>query len=718
VALGTSGKLDASNVPYTESQLTAGALQWPKPYPTVFRPDNSGVDDLWHAAINGRGRFVNAQSPDEAKFGIGKIFTDLALTGGVRAGVGFPSINLGSTVITYRDGFEPNWGGSLTKLQIDPSTNPATIVSTFWEASTQLNAQLTIIPTVKDTPWFTERKIVTMTETGTAVPFLWANLSANQRDSLAPGKPAARGQMILEFLRGNRLKEGDKLGKLRQRVSALGDFADSGAVIIGKPSAPYRDADDPGYGAFKASLAGRATRIYAGANDGMLHVFDDATGNETWAYIPSVLFRGGLAGGDVSAGLGALAYQDGGLPPFKHHYFVDGTVRVLDVNFAAETAGQDWRSLLVGGLGKGGAAYYALDVTDPGAITTEAAAATKVLWEFKPADMGYSYGRPVITKTRAFGGAWVVVLATGYNNPSGVGKLYFVRASDGTLLKTMSTGVGSPGSPSGLAHPSGYTKDYHNQLAEQIYAGDLMGNLWRFDVSDANPGNWTVGQLGLLVDSANQPQPVTTPPQIEVDISNGVDRWVFVGTGKLYDDSDQVDLQQQTFYAIRDGTADAPWPLPALPNSRSTAGMELITNVAAQDFGLTGKPAKGWYDDLPIGQRIVVPPVAALSIAAYIGTSAQTDPCLTGLQATVFGRDYATGKSDLTDAGGNVVESISIAEGGVGLEIVSLSTAAGGIPDIRIVITPALKNRPPIFLKPKPPSLFSQHRMSWRLLGE
>ncbi|MEO8739803.1 MAG: PilC/PilY family type IV pilus protein [Casimicrobiaceae bacterium] len=719
VSLGTSGKLNASNVALTEGLLAGGSLQWPKPYPTVFRPDNSGVDDLWHAAVNGRGRFVNAQSPDEAKFGIGKIFLDIANQSGVRAGVGFQSINLGSTVYVYRTAFEPNWGGSLAKIQIDPNTTPATVIAQAWEASTQLDAQLTIIPTVIDTPWFTERKIVTMNESGTAVPFLWANLGANQRDSLAPGKPPARGQLILEFLRGSRLKEGDKLGKLRQRPSALGDFADSGAIYVGPPTAPYRDSDDPGYGAFKSTYSGRAARIYAGANDGMLHAFDDTTGNETWAYIPSVLYRGGLAGGDVNAGLGALAYQDGALPPFKHHYYVDGTVRVLDVNFAAETAGLNWRSILVGGLGKGGAAYYAVDVTDPSAITTEAAAAARVLWEFKPADIGYSYGRPVIAKTRAFNGTWLVVLTTGYNNPSGVGKLYFVRASDGQLMKTLSTGVGSPGSPSGLAHPSGFTKDYHNQLAEQFYAGDLIGNLWRFDVSDPDPNNWTVGQLGSMVDAGGTPQPVTTPPQIEVDISNGVDRWVFVGTGKLYDDSDQADNQLQTFYAFRDGTADAPWPLPAIPVSRSTVGMEFITNSAALDFGLAGKPAKGWFDDLPVGQRIVVPPQAALSIAAYIGTSAQSDPCLTGMQATIYARDYSSGKSDLVDSGtGDVVQSIAIAEGGVGLDIVSVSTGVGGVPDIRLVITPALKNKPPIFIKPKPPSLLSQHRMSWRLLGE
>jgi type IV pilus assembly protein PilY1 len=716
ISLGTSGKLPAGSQSTTESQLSAGSLQWPKPYPSVFRPDNSGVDDLWHAAINGRGRFVNAQSADEVKLGIGQILADIVNQSGVRAGVGFQNINLGPTAnFYYRVGFEPDWGGSLIKIAIDPSTGVSG--ATQWSASTQLDTQLQI--TVTDPqPWFSKRKIVTMNEIGVPVPFLWANLGAKQRDSLAPGKPAARQQLILEFLRGNRLKEGAKLGQLRVRPSALGDIVDSSAVFVGPPSAPYRDGDDPGYSAFKSTFSTRAVRIYAGANDGMLHVFDDATGDETWAYIPSVLYRGGLAGGDPKTGLGALAYQDGALPPFKHHFYVDSTPKIVDVNFAADTGGTDWRTILVGGLGKGGPAYYALDVTDPGAITTEAAAASQVLWEFTNADLGYTYGKPLIAKTRAFNGAWLVIVASGYNNPTGNGKLFFIRASDGALLKTMSTGAGNAGTPSGLAHPAGYTKDFHNQLAEQVYAADLLGNFWRFDVSDPNPGNWTVGLLARLVDPAGIPQPVTTPPEIKIDITNGIDRWVFVGTGKLYDDSDLADAQQQTLYALRDGTADAPWPLPGTPLDRFTAGLPQVSHNAALDFGLTNKPDKGWYDDLPIGQRIVVPPTAALSVIAYIGTSAQTDPCLTGMQANVYARDYSTGKSLFEDTSGNPIESVGVAEGGVGLEFVGLETASGtSTPDIRLAVTTATKGDV-IILKPKFPALVSQHRMSWRLLGQ
>ncbi len=719
ISLGTSGKLPAGSQAVTEAQLTAGTLQWPKPYPTVFRPDNSGVDDLWHASINGRGSFVNAQSADEVKLGIGQILAELASASGVRAGVGLQNVNFGASAsFIYQVSFEPKWGGGLRKLQINPATGA--FVAETWKAETQLDTQLQVIPHVIDTPWFTQRKIVTLNETGTAVPFLWGNLGGNQRDSLAPGKPAARGQAILEFLRGNRAKEGTKLNQLRSRNTALGDIADSEAAYVGVPNAPYRDGDDPGYFAFKTSFAARAATIYAGANDGMLHAFDDLTGNETWAFVPSALFRGGTAGGDVKTGLGALAYQDGALPPFRHHYYVDGAVKVVDVNVAAHTAGVDWRTVLVGGLGKGGNVYYALDVTDPAAITSEAAAATKVMWEFKPPDMGYTYGKPIIVKTHGFSGAWVAILATGYNNPSGLGKLYFVRISDGTLLKTMSTGVGSAGTPSGLAHASAYTKDYHNQLAEQIYAGDLLGNFWRFDLSNADPALWTVGRLATLTDGGGIAQPVTSPPQIEIDVDNRIDRWVFVGTGKLYDDSDLSSTQIQTMYAIRDGTQDAPWALPFPAVTRGTTpATDLLALVhdVGHKFGLDNKPDKGWFDDLPAGQQIVAAPQAAVSIIGYIGSSVQTDPCLTGMQANVYAREFSTGQSLFTDSGGVPIESVAVPEGGVGLAIVALETAAGAAPEIRLVVTTAAKISPKI-LKPGKSGALADHRMSWRLLGQ
>ena len=259
--------------------------------------------------------------------------------------------------------------------------------------------------------------------------------------------------------------------------------------------------------------------------------------------------------------------------------------------------------------------------------------------------MGYSYMQPIVAKTRAFNGAWLVIVTAGYNNPSGVGKIFFINAADGTLLQTMSTGFGDPADPSGLAQIAGYTKDFHNQLVEQIYGGDLYGNFWRFDVSDPNPANWTVVQMASLTDPSGVPQPVTTTPNIEVDAVNGIDRWVFVGTGRLLDATDltnpSIANQIQTLYAIRDGTGITP----IADRDPAAAARE---HGAADRQDRTAWPAKpqfGWYDDLPAGQRIITPPQAAISLVAYAGTSPQTDPCLTGQPATLYVRDFSFGTS-------------------------------------------------------------------------
>jgi len=744
LSLGTSGKLAAANQVQTETDLRnpTGTLQWPQPYPSVTKPDNSGVDDLWHAAVNGHGDFVNADSIEEVKLGIGKILSGVGNLPGARTSVGLISNTLGASAnFIYSVRFEQSWSGSLSKLQINPLNGGLLAQPPIWDASDNLK-NLMIPSVAKPTPWNTERRIVTMNEGGVRVPFLWGSLGPNQKDSLAPGKPA-KGQLVLDFLRGSSQKEGDKVGQLRVRHSPLGDIVDSSPVYVGAPNAPYIDVTDPGYSGFVSAHAARAPELYVGGNDGMLHAFDDATGNETWAYVPTPLFRGGSATtlppvpNDPRAGLGALAYQEGALPAFRHHYYVDSTPKIVDVDLTAPS-GSQWRSLLVGGLGKGGNRYYALDVTDPAAVTSEATAANQVLWEFPPVgntaiDMGYTYGKPIIAKTRGLfktgpgdaNGAWVVMVGSGYNNPSGVGKLYFIQASNPTNFKVMSTGVGSPGAPAGLAHPAGYTQDFHNQLAEQMYAGDLLGNFWRFDVSDpTSDSNWpAAGQFAKLttLDDGTL-QPVTTPPEIKVDL-NGIDRWVFVGTGKLYDDTDLADTQLQTMYAIRDGTATTRSDLLVPPIDRTTPGMVSLPALDATNrFGLASVPAKGWFHDLPAGSRIVVAPQAAVGIVAYVATKPQTDPCLTGLPVTIYAREYGTGKSALTensDGTGPYVSQIDVPEGGVGLQIVvfpSSDGSASSVPDIRLAIT--MPDGTVRYFKPVLPSGAFQHRMSWRLLGQ
>ena len=213
------------------------------------------------------------------------------------------------------------------------------------------------------------------------------------------------------------------------------------------------------------------------------------------------------------------------------------------------------------------------------------------MWEWSDPEVKFSYGRPVIVKVRDSSypyGRWVVIVTGGYDNVSGKGKIFFLDAVTGNLLSTITTSAGSPpgaGQAAGLAQIHAFVRQQNNQIAEQIYGGDLLGNVWRVDVSTADSYKTASAVLFATLDDGSAAQAVTTAPQIEIDINNGVDRYVFVGTGRLLDTSDFTASwasQKQTMYAIRDGTIDAfsrDWP------GATTTVAFLIASGRASDAG-------------------------------------------------------------------------------------------------------------------------------------
>jgi type IV pilus assembly protein PilY1 len=219
-------------------------------------------------------------------------------------------------------------------------------------------------------------------------------------------------------------------------------------------------------------------------------------------------------------------------------------------------------------------------------------------------------------------------------------------------------------------------------------------------------------------------QPVTTAPQIEIDINNGINRYVFIGTGRLLDISDLTNptpTQQQTMYAIRDGTL----------STIQTAGLPIQPRVTLDtiDIGsnginaIAGGAPNGWYHDLPntspTAERIVVDVQADVNVAAYIGTQAPNDPCIIALPASIYARDYTTGKS-LLSVGGATVASVYAANGAVGGTLV-----ASGTTDANGVFTPnsfkflSSKEGPPgsTPYDVNNPITGPGNRLSWRLLN-
>lgn len=410
------------------------------------------------------------------------------------------------------------------------------------------------------------RKIL-MNGGATLEPFTYNNLSPEQKVTFEPDflknnltqwiflseeqQALVTGESLVNYLRGHSgLDENavDPFNRVyRKRQAVLGDVVNAKPAFIGKPTFSYVDY---GYDVFKSTHSARAGVVYVAANDGMLHAFDANTLEEKWAYVPSMVIPNMWKLADT-------AYDS------KHSYYVDGDPVISDICVSGcGGAGATWKTILVGGLNAGGRGYYALDITNP-------AADPVLLWEFDASDddLGYTFGNPVVTKNPD--GDWVVLVTSGYNNISdndafyalgttkfkpnnlpqfttgdGKGYLYVLDAVTGSKLKKISTGVGSTSKPSGLGKITAYAEDAErNNTVEYVYGGDLLGNLWRFNLED-----YSVNKLAQL-EGDDGPQPITTKPEIGLIKKKRV---IFVGTGKYLEVSDLTNTEQQTLYAIRD----------------------------------------------------------------------------------------------------------------------------------------------------------------------
>jgi type IV pilus assembly protein PilY1 len=750
LAIGARGTI---SYPNGINAITSGTANWP---PAVGAGGPEAVDDLWHAAVNGRGKYFNAQNAQQLAESIVSAVADFTDQSGTGTGVGLGGAQLSvSNQYAYKTSYEAGIWGDVKKYAIDISTgvlpvdvNGNPINAPLWAAAAQLDAQAAVNGAING--WDTQRRIVTMNDaTATPVPFRLVSLSAAQQSSLTAGwaavSPAPSAQSVLNFLRGDKSNEGIDTTSFRTRAHILGDIVYSAAVPVGAPSEPFADtgaagSPNPGYAAFKSAKALRTPMVYVGGNDGMMHAFVDNIANggqEAWAYIPAALYSGGDPNDTAHASspsfqLGALAFRRGGIPLYAHRFYVNATPRVWDVDFAyTNTAtppqsGNDWRTILVGGLGAGGRSIFALDVTNPIAppppfvsTDTETTAASKVLWEFTDTNLGYIYDAPTLVKTYAYG--WVVLVASGYNNPGGKGYLYVLNPNSaskaGQVLKKipLPNDTGTDASPTDLSTIRAFTASRQNPYVLQAYGGDIKGNVWRFDLSSVDPTKWKAEKIATLTDPNGKAQPITSGVRIEIDQNNSVDRYLFVGTGKLLDQPDLSDNSViNSFYVIKDGTWTTPDPAPAVPYSR--ANLTSITGLSVG--GLMGAPiGRGWYQDGTDGsQKINTDVYADLNIAVYGFSSPSSDPCLGVLSSTLYARDLTTGNSALV-SGGTIVPSMTISGGIAGVTLVQADPgSSSATPPILVQVTTMTGQVESLPVSVQA-AVTTKHRVSWGLVS-
>jgi len=548
----------------------------------------------------------------------------------------------GAGVASYTARYDAQgWTGTIAAGTLTLGNPPAMVES--WSTDATLSTQF------GNTGWDTSRRVLTWNGKA-GVPFRATSITHAQKSALNTPYRGNDADDYLNYLRGDRTHEQDSTATgrskaYRARTRLLGDIVNAKITFAGPPSQLYSNTANPGYAAFKSAQRTRTPMLLAAANDGMLHVLNGAlngasAGQEIFAYVPSAVFTGprGNAGAD---GLAAL-----GNPDYAHRFYVDATPKVFDVDFSrvdgAIDTTPDWRSIVVGGLGKGGKSFYAIDITNPAAMTSEAAVAGKVLWEFSHPTMGFSYGAPLMVKTRKYG--WTLILTSGYNSADSVGYLYFVNPKTGELLEAP---VPTPSTAPGLTQAAAYFQDYSDGTADAVYVGDLNGQLWRFDITGTGTGSYpTPTLLFTATNAAGQAQPITTAPLAEIHPLQRK-RYVLFGTGKMLDASDIPSTSEQSFYAIQDGTSKA-----FAANTRDFTRNDLtaIANPTSPPV-ISGS---GWYHDFGLDAqagglawRMVANPVSNAGQVGFATLLPSTDPCQPLGTGRIYALDFATGESVL-----------------------------------------------------------------------
>ncbi len=432
-----------------------------------------------------------------------------------------------------------DWSGSLESL---PIRTGGVIGTAAWYAATT--------PSLNATTATGESRVILTrrSDTRSVVPFRFDSLATEQKDQLnrlPSGVVDNQGGQRVAYLRGDRSNEGSGVSQFRRRsTTVLGDIVNSSPVYVGKPAGGIGSAS---YLTFISANANRTPMLYVGANDGMLHGFNAETGREVFAYVPT----------SVYPALNSLPTQD-----YQHRYYVDGQLTTQDVEI-----GTTWRTYLVGALGRGGQGIFGLDVTNPASVN-EATGGNVAKWEFTDADdarLGYVYSQPILRK--ANDGNWYAIVSSGYNagyadgrsTTDGRAAIFMLKLSGptgangrwvaGTDYFRIDLPEGTVKTPNGVGGVSSFDIDGDGKT-DLLYAGDLLGNVWRIDVRGAIANDWTgSGRRNVLfraVGPDGRAQSITAAPGLTVG-PGYQGAMVIVGTGRLLEPADLKPLASGSF---------------------------------------------------------------------------------------------------------------------------------------------------------------------------
>ena len=614
ISLGVDGSIPST--PAKEAELKAGTQLWPA---TITDSSKQGIDDLWHAAVNGRGKFINAKDSSEFKNGLKDLLQEIASTPATASTETASSAVLKSDTYVFEPSFvSVAWTGTVRAYNSETW-------ALQWDAALKLPAHGSrVIATKRD-------------DTGAIVAFQPANLSPAQLTHL--GSTTAEQTNIVAYLRGDGSKEKSQTnGIYRNRTTKLGDIVNSSPLYVKKGVdqgySTLPGAEGTAYTTFlngtgTGQKSGRKAMIYVGANDGMFHAFDARvgetdSGKELLAYVPAAVYPN-------LKSLSATDYAT------NHKYFVDGQMTEGDAYI-----GGGWKTYLLGTGGAGAKSVFAVDITDPTSLGI-----SSVKWEIAGNDIGNVLGEARVARLK--NGSWVAIFGNGYGSANGTAKLLIRNLSDGTEYKTVAT---DSTSANGLSTPALVYDEQNNVIA--AYAGDLQGNLWRFNLAD--PTTPTSTKLF----TANTGQAIIQRPVYKEHPRGGT--MVLFGTGKYFEvgDGDLTDTTTQSLYGIWDK------PFATVP-TRSNLQQQVLTAVLRGGIGAdrndvvaatiaksatTVTSPQGWYIDLTLnsGERAIANPVLLDDVFITKTLIPYASYCDIGGNSLLYGVNYITGGANTTTA--------------------------------------------------------------------
>jgi len=601
-------------------------------YTVGFALSNQMLQD---AAAYGHGTYYTANDEQQLTASLQDAFNDILAKTSSASAVASNSTRLSTDTTLFQARFSTaDWAGSLLAL---PIKSDGTIGAASWDAADKIPAP-------------GSRNILTYVPGTGGVQFQWANLNAAQQALLnknAAGTADGLGAKRVDWIRGSRADESPAGARFRARSKVLGDIINSDPQFVGKQDFGFEKV--PGEGAsYKAFRAGsqyqnRSGMVYVGANDGMLHGFDAKTGTERFAYIPDSV------------------YERLRLPTDKsfneaHRYLLDGSPRAADAYINGA-----WQTLLLGTLGAGGRGVFALRVTDPDNFSSK-----DVLWEFSSSndtDLGTSL--PVPTIARLYDGKWAAIIGNGYNSGSQKAMLLIIDLETGALLKKIDTGVAGD---NGLSSPVPVDVD-GDRITDYVYAGDLKGNLWKFDLTASTASQWDVafkqGSTPKPLFSAcatiatscsgSDHQPITARPEVSLNPRGGY--VVFFGTGRYFATGDAtLTSPVNSIYGIYDLNGKSESGAGAVGAGRSKLQKQEVVatktvtlggvteNVRATSNNTVPDTASGWYLDLPeSGERQVSTPILRGGRVIMTTLTPNLDPCGFGGSSWLMELDALTG---------------------------------------------------------------------------